>query len=649
MSASGKRRAASVSTQPLRTIDRPLVVAALLAVAVMVVYLQVLRFDFVLLDDPVYVSGNKHVQAGLTLQNLKWCFAEFHDANWVPLTWLSLMLDTELYGVSPGGYHATNVLMHVVNTLLLFAVIAQATQNGVRSGVVAALFALHPLHVESVAWIAERKDVLSTLFGLLSLLAYVRYANRGRLWSLAISWICFVCSLMSKQTLVTLPFVFLLLDFWPLRRLGLGDPEQRVGNRLLASGSGESESRLRDDPANSSLMPSVIRLIVEKLPFLAVSAAFSVIAVFAQGSEQEALASLTKYSLATRCMNAVVVYVAYLRKTLVPYDLAVFYPHPGAALTWTAVVAAAAILVVISLISIVWVRKFPFLFVGWAWYLGTLVPTIGIVQIGGQQMADRYTYFPLIGLFLAFVWLVPALVPDGVLRRRVVPGTALAALGLFAAATFVQIGYWRDSVTLYRHAIECAPNEPFMLSSLGYALVLHDEVPEGLSLLDAAVRIPPPSAKTHFGLAMAYQRLARADEAAAEYEAALALDDYDPEAHNNLAVILSGRRKYEEAKRHLLRAIEVKPNYAQSYVNLGVLSAVTGQYADAITYSQQALELDPLLISCHYTIALALRSQGRLDEAVSQYRYLVQVSPDDRQARLELARTLAMKRSSTGH
>jgi protein O-mannosyl-transferase len=305
-------------------------------------------------------------------------------------------------------------------------------------------------------------------------------------------------------------------------------------------------------------------------------------------------------------------------------------------------------LLAISVVSVFWIRSLPFLFVGWAWYLGTLVPTIGIMQIGGQQMADRYTYFPLIGLFLGVAWLIPALVPmTGVLGRRIVPGAALASLCLLTAATFVQIGYWRDSVTLFRHGLQCAPNDPFLLSSLGYSLVLRDEVSEGLSLLKAAVRVPPPNSKTHFSLAMALQKSGRFDEAAAEYRAALALDDNDEEAHNNLAVILSGRREYEEARRHLLRAIEVKPDYVESYVNLGVLSVATGRYADAIAYSQRALELDPLMLGCHSTIALALRAQGRLDEAISRYRYLVQAAPDDRQARLELARTQAMKRQSS--
>jgi Flp pilus assembly protein TadD len=389
------------------------------------------------------------------------------------------------------------------------------------------------------------------------------------------------------------------------------------------------------------------RLFIEKVPFLAASAAFSVIAVIAQKSEH-AVASFTEYSFATRCMNALVVYVAYLVKTLAPFDLAAFYPHPGAALTWTAAGAAAVVLLGVSVVSVVWIRKLPFLFVGWAWYLGTLVPTIGIVQIGGQQMADRYTYFPLIGLFLAVAWLIPALVPQRALGRRIVAGAAAASLCLVTAATSMQIGYWRDSVTLFRHALHCAPNDPFLLSSLGYALVSRDDVGEGLSLLEAAVRVPPPSAKTHFGLAMALQKMGRLDEAAAQYRTVLALDDNDEEAHNNLAVILSGRREYEEARRQLLRAIEVKPDYVQSYVNLGVLSAATGRYADAIAYSQRALELDPLMLGCHSTIALALRAQGRLDEAISQYRYLVQAAPADRQARLELARTLAMKRRSAG-
>jgi tetratricopeptide (TPR) repeat protein len=604
--------AAEDGTHQLR---RPLLLSAALIAATLLVYAQAWRFGFVLIDDPTYVSENPHVRGGLSMTNFDWSFTTFHDGNWIPLTWLSLMLDTSLFGVQAAGYHSTNVLLHIANALLLFWFLASATGNQLRSACVAALFALHPLHVESVAWITERKDVLSTLFGLLALLTYVRFMKHRRSWSFAACMVCFVASLLSKQSLVTLPFVFLLLDFWPLGRFS------------------EQSSRTR--------------VLVEKIPFFAISAAFSAITIVAQKSGHN-VASLTDFPLGTRCMNALIVYAEYFLKTLVPYGLAVFYPYPAERHFWAAVGGAALLLAAISTAALVWVRRYPFLFVGWTWFLGTLVPMIGIVQVGRQQMADRYTYFPLIGLFLAIVWLCAELIPHSALRTRALATTAVAVLAALAGAAFIQAGYWHDSVALFRHARDCDENNPVAASALGSTLGTRGQAAEGLALLEMAVKLAPKDAESHFNLAVGLERLARIDAAIEQYHAALALDDWDARAHNNLGLLFWQRHEYQQAKQHFLRAIEIDRDHVSTYENLGALSGEIGDFDGSIVYNQRALQLDPSLLICHYNIGLALRAQGRLDEAIGQFRYLLSVSPADADARRELERTLAMQRGSGG-
>jgi Tfp pilus assembly protein PilF len=617
---------------------RPLLLALLLIVATLLVYAQAWRFGFVLIDDPTYVSQNPHVQSGLSPPNVSWCFGAFHDGNWIPFTWLSLMLDTTVFGFRPGGYHLTNILLHVANTVLLFAFLARATGNQLRSAVVAVLFALHPLHVESVAWITERKDVLSTWFGLLSLFAYVNYATRGGRWSLAVCFLCFVCSLLSKQTLVTLPFVFLLLDFWPLARLS---PPARPAVPLDA----ELDSPSPERRMNSVRATSWVHVLWEKVPFLAVSAAFSALAVIAQGSGH-AVATLATVPFATRCMNALVVYVDYLQKTLIPQNLAVFYPHPGEQYFSVIFIGAAFVLLAISAVAITSIRRFPFLFVGWAWYLGTLVPMIGIVQVGRQQMADRYTYFPLIGLFMAIVWLTAELVPAGALRSRILPVMALTSLAAMAAATFVQVGYWHDSLALFRHALACGPQNAVAASALGSTLVEQGELTEGVPLLESAVQLAPRDAEAHYNLGVGLEKIGRLDAAEQQYEAALAIDEWDPRAHTNLARSLWKRHAYAQARQHFLRAIEIDKDHVSAYVNLGALCGDTGDFAGSIAYNQRALQLDPALLICHYNIALALRATGQVEQAIDRFQYLLKLSPNDVDASRELARTLAMQHSS---
>jgi tetratricopeptide (TPR) repeat protein len=411
--------------------------------------------------------------------------------------------------------------------------------------------------------------------------------------------------------LVTLPFVFFLLDFWPLGRLNVrgsaGPPAETPSPN---QGEFKPEPRDAGDPAAPAPKSRALRLIAEKVPFLAVTGAISLVVLVAQ-TRGHSVAPLANLSLTARCMNALTAYVTYLWQAIFPLHLAIFYPHPGDNLAWGSVAAAAALLAAISLIVVARARRYPFLFVGWAWYLGTLVPMIGIVQVGRQQMADRYTYFPLIGPFISVVWLIAELVPVGALRARILPAAAIASLAALGATAFVQVGYWRDSVTLFRHAVECAGNNPLATSALGYALMSRGEPTEGLALLEAAVRIAPADAQTQYNVAVGLQSVGRLGEAAEHYRAALALDERDADAHTNLGVLLCERHRYREAKEHFRRAVEINPEHVKAYVNLGTLCVETGEYEDAIKYSQRALELDPHLLICQQNIAAALRAKGR--------------------------------------
>jgi Tfp pilus assembly protein PilF len=606
--------------QQLREARQPILLSALLVAATLAVYTQSWWFGYVLIDDPIEVSGNPRVQAGLSLQNVIWCCSSFFDGNWIPLTWLSLMLDTTVFGFRAGGYHFTNVVLHAADAVLLFVFLARATGMPLRSACVAALFALHPLHVESVVWITERKDVLSVLFGLLSLLAYVRYARTGGVWACAACLLCFVASLLSKQTLVTMPCLLLLLDYWPLGRMSLNEPPA---------------SRRRQ----------ISKLLIEKLPFLAVSAGFSIVAVFAQRSGH-GLKTFAAMPLAVRCENAIVVYAGYLAKSFVPRDLVVYYPHPGGQFAWTTIAGAGALLLAISAAALVGIRRYPFLFVGWAWYLGTLVPMIGLVQVGGQQMADRYMYFPIIGLFVALVWLICELVPAGAVHSRLLPTAALAGLAALASLTFVQVGYWRDDLALFGHAIESGPDNSFSRNKLGTALVQRGKLPEAIEQFEQAIRLNPHAIDPRYNLGLVYQNTGRSQAAADLYRAVLADNEDHTDAHNNLGAILLDRGQFEEAKRHFARAAEIDPTRVEAFINLGAVSLRNGQYAEAIAANERALSLDPRLLQCRYGIVQALEFQGRQAEAIAELEMIVAVAPKDEKARAELARLLARRNGS---
>jgi protein O-mannosyl-transferase len=618
-----------------------LLVCALLVIATFAVYSQAWTLSFINVDDPVYASQNADVQAGLSLKGLRWSVA-IHDCNWIPLTWLSLMLDSNIYGTGPAGYHLTNVLLHTANALLLFFALAIATESRGRSAFVAALFALHPLHVESVAWVAERKDLLSIFFGLASLLAYVTYGKNGKAWRLGAALLLFLSSLLAKPTLVTLPFVLLLLDYWPLGRLKAA--EQPVATPRQTKRS----RRAAEQPvAKATLIsgPLLLRRLGEKIPFFAAAAAFCVIALYSQSVGGAMTAPLT---FSVRWRNAVCAYLAYLEKTAYPVDLAVYYPHQGYSIHWTSVAAAASILLTLTAATIVLIRRYPFLFVGWFWYLGALVPMVGFVQIGTQQMADRYSYFPLIGVFLAAVWLMAELVPAGFLRQRALPLAGVAWLLLLASIAFSQVSYWHDSVTLLRHAQSCTPDNSTVHEFLGAALLGESLPDEAVNEFRAAIRLAGPYAPLHSDLASAFEALGRKDEALEQYRMAAQLDPQSIVAENGISRLLTDRGQFDEARRHLQRALELDPSDALTYANLAFLAMRTGDYTKGLAQANRGLELDPHMLVCELRAAQALRGLGRFDEAIQRLRHLADMVPNDPLIRQELSQTLEQQRATSG-
>ena len=407
---------------------RDILVCLFLVMATLAVYWQVQNYDFVNFDDNDYVYDNRHVQDGLTLKSIIWAFTNIHASNWHPVTWLSHMMDYQLYGMNPGRHHLTNLLFHIANTLLLFLVFRKMTDSLWQSGFVAALFALHPLHVESVAWVSERKDVLSTFFWMLTMWSYIWYVEHPAVKRYILVVLFFALGLMSKPMLVTLPFVLLLLDFYPLNRFQSQQPK----------GS-----------ANAQQRSIALRLILEKIPLFVLVAMSSAMTFYAQ-KHGKTVASLEVIPLKSRVANALVSYVSYIIKTIYPSKLAVLYPHPGI-LPWWQIAGACLLLVTISFLAIRVVKQSPYFVVGWLWYLGTLVPVIGLVQVGIQSMADRYTYVPLIGIFIIIVWGIPELVAQWRYRKICLATLATVVLTILMAMTWKKVGYWKSSITLFEH------------------------------------------------------------------------------------------------------------------------------------------------------------------------------------------------------
>lgn len=549
----------------------------------------VLHADFINLDDGEYITSNFYVQAGLRWAGIKWAFTTFYASNWHPLTWLSHMLDVSLFGKGPAGPHAINLALHIANTLLLYALFKRMTGAVWRSALVAALFAIHPLHVESVAWISERKDVLSTFFWLLTLLAYANYVRkegtRNRWYALALLF--FVCGLMSKPMLVTLPFVLLLLDFWPFRRLELGGDV--LGDRALP-GLG---------------LKQLVPLIKEKAPFFLLSAVSCAITVFAQ---RRAMTSLVRLSPGERVANALSSYVAYLEKSFWPVHLGIPYLLPT---HWPLmkVIFAAVLVLGCSILAFCTYRRMPFVVVGWFWFLGTLVPVIGLVQVGAQALADRYTYVPLIGIFVVIVWGLAELAAR--LRNPALPmGAAVAVLVGMTILAREQAGYWRDTETLFRHTLEVTKDN--------YA---------AYSILSSV-----------------YFEEGKLDKATAYCQRALDIKPNYPDALNNFGAILEAKGSNEslEAYREALR---MDPNHTGALYNLGNALMARGKQEEALGYFEKVLKLKPGSLETLNNMANALAALGRLDEAIADYRYALRVQPDQPKVLRNLGAALAKQKN----
>lgn len=563
--------------QKLLNIRSEVLICLFLVTATLVVYLQVRNHSFVVYDDGMYVTDNRHVKKGLSIENFIWAFSNSDAANWHPLTWLSHMLDIELYGMNPGQHHLTNVLFHIFNTLLLFFVLKRMTGKLWQSGFVAALFALHPLHVESVAWISERKDVLSTFFWLLSMWGYARYVEHQVVNRYLLVLFFFIMGLMAKSMLVTLPFVLLLLDYWPLRRFQFGH-------------SG-------DDITNSQKRSPVFLLVREKIPFFVLSIVVSIVTLFAQQSGS-AIGSLEKFPFTVRIANAFVSYVIYIIKMIWPTHLAAFYPYHGK-LPWWQVAGACVLLVFISYQSIRLAKQKPWFAVGWLWYVGTLIPVIGLVQVGFQAMADRYTYVPLIGLFLIVAWGISELM-EGFRHKSLILITIIPLLfSIMMIVTWVQVGYWNNSTTLFKHALNVTKNNYMAHNAFGNALTMEGKVDEAVFHYSEALRIKPFYAKAHYNKGHALATLGRQEEAIDHFKRALQIKYDYAEAHDYLGYVLTRQGKEEEAIDHFRKAIQIKPDYAEAHNYLGHVLAKQGKYKEAIDHFHKALEIEP-----NYTQAL---------------------------------------------
>lgn len=576
------------------------------------VYLQLLEHDFINFDDPSYVTDNLHVRQGLTWQTVRWAFAARDASNWHPLTWISHALDAQMFGLSAHGHHLTSLLLHVGNVLLLFLVLAEATNAMWPSALVAALFGLHPLHVESVAWVAERKDVLGALFWMLTMLAYVRYNQRPSRFRYALVVLTFGLGLMAKPMLVTLPCVLLLLDFWPLGRM-----------RRPIKG-----------------ITPLARLVAEKLPLFALAAASSIITFTVQRSAGS-VASLTKIPLQVRFGTALLSYVTYMRKMLWPVDLAIFYPyvrHPSR----VSIAGAAILLAAITFLVIRQATRRPYLLVGWLWYLGTLVPVLGIVQVGDQALADRYTYIPLIGLFIIVAWGGSELFADR--YAAIGASLALVALGGCAVVTWRQIQYWQNSDTLFAHALRVTENNDIAHLNLGVELQRQGRPEEATRHFVEALRITPDYAAAHNDLALALET--EGDEVAAteHYRAAVRLAPRYADAHYNLANLLTRQGRHAEAEQEYLTTLDLSPGDAQAHNNFGLLLSQRGDLAAAIEHFQNALRLNPRFEEARINLGAAYKAQGQLAQAIAEYSAVLRINPDSTDAHNNVGNALAQQR-----
>ena len=563
-----------------------------LAILTWAVFGQTLRYDFVNYDDPHYVYQNTRITSGLSLDNVAWAFTHIHSENWHPLTTITHMLDCQLFGLKAGWHHFTNVLLHTLAVVLLFLALQRMTGALWRSAFVAALFAIHPLHVESVAWVAERKDVLSGVFFMLTLIAYVHYTRAPSTWRYLIVALVFALGLMSKPMLVTLPFVLLLLDYWPLRRIRAQRSD--VGRQLS-------------------------RVFLEKIPLFALSAISSTVTYLAQ---RGALGWTEQLPMSARMNNVIVTYVIYVRQMFWPANLAVFYPHPENRLPSWEIILALTFLIGITAAAIILRKNEPYFITGWLWYLGMLVPVIGLVQVGWQGHADRYTYLPQIGLYISGTWAVVDLTASWRRQRLFLGAAALLVIGALSWSGSIQTSYWRDSETLFKHALAVTKNNDVAENNLGIIFLEKGQLDEAISRLQAAIDLRPENGPAHNNLAKALLQKGRLPEAMVHYRKFLEIEPENVEARNILGTALIQQGRIKEAIEQWQDALTIEPENGNAASNLAWVFATCpdASFRDgsrAVELAEKALRISggkiPLIFR---TLAAAYAENGRFSEAI---------------------------------
>lgn len=591
--------------------------AVALALGTIAVYGSAMRNGFVNLDDPDYVTHNPHVLGGLTWPDVHWALgSNYPSSNWHPLTWLSHMADVQVYGQNPAGHHFTNVLLHALDVVALFLLIALAKGRALRAAAVAAIFAVQPLNVEAVAWISERKSVLCVLFFLLAVGAYGWYVKKPGVARYSLVALLFGLGITAKIMVIPFPFALLLLDYWPLGRFG----------------------KPHADGAAQSFLPTFSRLVAEKIPLFVMAIAGGAITLYVHRREHALTAAMP---FAWRFKNSIFSYVMYLAKAIWPAGLAPYYPHPENSLSWTLVGLAGIALAGITLLA--WrYRHRKYLWMAWLWYLGTMLPMIGFIQTGRQGMADRFMHIPMMGLLVGLVWLVADIAAEKHWQKEITIALFLFVAAPYAAVTIKQIGYWRDSYTLFAHTLDVTKKNGLAENNFAVALMERGEKAGAAKHFEAAVRYSPDLASPHYNLALMLQQHNQLAEAEHEYRAALALSSDQTEivqSHNNLGILYLGEQKLPEARTELNAAIALDPNEQNSYIGRGTIEMQTGNADAAATDFAKAASIGPSPLAL-FRLGQAFERKGEVQQAAKAYAAALQLAPGmaDARARLEALR-----------
>jgi protein O-mannosyl-transferase len=592
-----------------------ILICLLLAAAIFIVYWQVIDFDFAF-DDFLYVTDNHTIIRGITFTGIRWAFSTFYAANWHPLTWISHMLDVQLFGMNPGMHHLSNVIFHILNTFLLFFVLQKMTGALWRSAAVATLFALHPLHVESVAWISERKDVLSTFFWLLTMVGYYWYVQNRSFKRYLLVVFIFILGLLSKPMLVTLPFALLLLDFWPLNQLG-GDVQ------IECIGSNQS----RDKVGFSSRWRQLQLLIREKTPLIILAIISSGVTYYAQ-KNGGTVTSLEHLHFSTRLTNSVISYTGYLGKMLLPIHLAVLYPYPDS-VHLIEIIISLLIILFITFTTLLFAKQLPYLLVGWFWYLGTLIPVIGIVQVGLQSMADRYTYIPLVGIFIMIVWGLADLLAHWQ-YRQLATGMFTPPLLIFLMWTsWVQVSYWKNSETLFTHTLELTKNNYLAHNNLGIALFHLGDVQAAIGQYQDSLKINPHYEPAHFNLGRALAEERRLDEALDQFMECIKTNPQDGAIYNSLGNIMLVKGNVDKAIKYYTKALQIDSHQERAYYNLGNIYFRKGNIKKAIGYFINAIHEKPGYVEAIDALKNAITAQKNIEDLILRIKETIKSEPNN--------------------